>query len=96
MNECICSTCKNLKSVIDENENEDNGITETCEFGFPSEACITCEADHCELSCAHYEKEIESECVKTSKCSKCGIELNHISKDQENGEIFCLTCYLSK
>lgn len=96
MNECICSSCKNLKSIIDENENEINGITETCEFGFPSDECITCEVDQCELTCGHYEQEQAFDCVNTSKCSKCGVELNHISKDQEAGQVFCVTCYLNK
>ena len=95
MNDCICSSCKNLKSLIDENEN-DNGITETCEFGFPSEDCIRCEVDQCDLTCAHYEQEQEVDCVTTSKCSKCGMEIKHISKDQEVGEIYCVACYLSK
>lgn len=92
MSACICSSCKNLKSIMDEKE----GITESCEFGFPSENCTECEVDSCELTCDHYTAECEEEKFMMAKCSKCGEELKVTSNSQEDGVVYCLNCYLNK
>lgn len=92
MSTCICSSCKNLKSIIDEID----GITEACEFGFPSESCSDCEEDHCELTCDHYIEDCEEEQFSISKCSTCGKELKVASSNVEVGPVYCPTCYLNK
>ncbi|MEG0013439.1 MAG: hypothetical protein RR618_02610 [Cellulosilyticaceae bacterium] len=96
MSTCICSSCKNLKSIINEIDHDANGITEACEFGFPSESCLDCEEDHCELTCNHYIEDCEEEKFSISKCSKCGKELKVASSNVEVGSVYCPTCYLNK
>ena len=96
MSTCICSSCKNLKSIIDEIEYDENDITEVCEFGFPSERCLDCDDEHCELTCEHYIKDCEEGEFSISKCSKCGKELKVLSSNVEIGEIYCPICYLNK
>lgn len=93
MSECICSSCKNLKNIIDE-----NGISEEyeCEYGFPSEKCSDCEEDMCELTCDNYVSENEEEEFIISKCIKCGKELKLAAGNAEDGEVYCVTCYLNK
>lgn len=92
MSECICLSCKHLKTVLDEKE---DGLVETCEFGFPSEGCLDCELDSCDLVCAHFEAEAaEAEEVMTS-CVLCGKSLVLVKgMDTENN--YCLECYLNK
>jgi len=100
--ECICSSCANLKSIFDENGDEINGITEVCEFGFPSEECIECELDGCDLTCAHYEEEIESEEESAQEgeqvinCAGCGKALKSATKNNYDNVVYCVDCYLSK
>ncbi|WP_053984125.1 hypothetical protein [Niameybacter massiliensis] len=96
MGTCICSTCKNLKSIIDEIDDDNNDITEGCEFGFPSESCSECDEDHCELTCEHYIEDCEEEAFSISKCVKCGKELKVLASNAEAGEIYCPMCYLDK
>ena len=96
MSECICSSCKNLKSIIDENDIDKNGIVEECEYGFPSENCSDCEEDECELTCDNYMSYCEEEKTVISKCNKCGKELKLVSSNGEYGEVYCVTCYLNK
>jgi hypothetical protein len=98
MSECICSSCKNLKGIIDEKDIDKNGITEEyeCEYGSPSENCSDCEEDACELTCDHYMSECEEEEFIISKCVKCGKELKLVSGNKEEGEVYCVTCYLNK
>ncbi|MHC1750610.1 MAG: hypothetical protein AB9856_20255 [Cellulosilyticaceae bacterium] len=96
MSECICSSCKNLKSVMDEQDCDQNNITEVCEFGFPSEECSYCEADGCELTCDNYVEDCEEDNFIISKCSQCGKELKVASNNEEDGPVYCLDCYLSK
>lgn len=97
MSECICSSCKNLKSVIDENDIEGNRIEEMCEFGFPSEACAMCELDGCDLTCSHYVVD-EADPIKvvTKNCAICNTALEVVVGSAEEGDVYCVTCYLAK
>lgn len=94
--ECICSSCKNLKSLLDEND-VDSGIYETCEFGFVSDDCETCELDGCELTCAHYASDMEPSIDEgiLVKCVRCSKEIVLQAHDQVD-EVYCVSCYLSK
>jgi hypothetical protein len=96
MAECICSSCKNLKSIADENESKDNEIYETCEFGFPSEACEACLLDGCELTCDQYEKDTIEEVFVTKKCIACNTVLKYVASDSDTDKVYCVSCYLSK
>lgn len=96
MNGCVCGTCKNLKSIIDENEEVENSINEICEFGFPSEDCYTCELDGCELTCAHYENDVVVDAFIVTSCKKCGKEIKLMAKNKDDADQFCITCYLNK
>lgn len=93
MSTCICNTCKNLKSIIDEIDGD--GITESCEFGFPSESCSDCQETQCELSCEHYVEDCEEEGI-LCQCATCGKELKVVASSGETGEVYCPTCYLEK
>lgn len=96
MKSCICVGCKNLKSMVDEKSNDENEITEECEFGFPSEDCIDCEIEGCDLTCEHFESMEGEVLYKTSHCKKCGQELQFVSIDCKEDEVYCVACYLSK
>ncbi len=92
MRECICSSCKNLKGIIDE-----NGAIEEyeCEFGFPSDNCSDCEVEECELACTHYESdEDETESIIV-RCHLCGKELKQFDSDTNEGRIYCVDCFLN-
>ncbi|HEY9059888.1 MAG TPA: hypothetical protein VIO64_05190 [Pseudobacteroides sp.] len=92
MKQCICSSCINLKGII----NEDGAILEyECEFGYPSEDCLQCEAGECELSCSKYISDDEPEETIKIYCSKCNKELSQASKDSGEGQVFCVNCYLN-
>ena len=94
--ECICSSCKNLKSVLDEND-ELSGIYEVCEYGFVSEACESCELDGCELTCEHYMSE-DIDTPDTGivvKCTGCSKDIV-LQANNEVGEVYCVDCYLMK
>lgn len=97
MSECICSSCKNLKSIMDESTIDRNGMVEDyeCEYGVPSEKCWECEEDTCELTCDNYRSDCEEEAFTLSKCIKCGQELKIASGNNEDGEVYCVTCYLN-
>ncbi len=102
MSECICSSCKNLKSVISEsmiseNDTDKNGIAEeyVCEYGFPSEDCEVCEEDTCELTCDNFVSDVSEDSFVLSKCTKCGKELKLVPNNDEDGEVYCVTCYLN-
>ena len=95
MSSCICSTCKNLKSVADEEDIEGNGIIESCEFGFPSEDCETCELEGCELTCDHYVSDMGAEDFIMTTCAKCGVSLR-LMANRQDGEVYCIDCYLQK
>lgn len=96
MSKCICNTCKNLKSIIDETDSDKSDIIEECEFGFPSESCSECEEENCELSCEHYIEDCEEEALSISQCAACGKELKGIASNMETGEVYCPACYLEK
>lgn len=91
MSECICNGCKNLKSIIDE-----NGAAEQseCEFGFPSDICTDCEDTECELVCGHYICDDEPDKIRVLICKACGKELKQVCSSTEEGEVFCIDCYL--
>lgn len=107
MQECICTRCKNLKSVsfpavdLDSeeiSENLDSNPTEIlyeCEFGYPDEQCAECEVDECELTCDHFIPETTSTPVKIGHCASCGKELQLISND-DDGDVFCINCFLNR
>ncbi|MBE0450879.1 MAG: hypothetical protein IBX70_08535 [Clostridia bacterium] len=96
MTKCVCNSCKNLKSVVDESSMDVNVITEECVFGFPSEDCIVCELEGCELTCEHFQSMDDVAKYKTSRCITCGQELNFVSVDCEDDEVYCVACYLNK
>jgi hypothetical protein len=92
MKECICSGCINLKAII----NEDGTAMEyECEFGYPAEACLQCEVNGCDLTCSNYKSDDEPVEVNKIYCSKCNKELNQVSKDSGEGQVFCIECYLN-
>jgi len=92
MGECICNSCKNLKSLM----KDENGEAQfECEFGFPSEDCIYCETEDCDMTCEHYEKiDDEEEEQEIVHCSRCGKELIKVIREDEEGEIMCVDCFL--
>ena len=91
MNECICSSCRNLKGVAD-----DNGAIEEfeCIYGYPSEECDTCETGECESTCSHYLSDDEQLSQITVKCSVCGKELQQVCSNDEAGSVQCIDCFL--
>ena len=91
MRECICNSCKNLKNIFDE-----NGISDEyeCKFGFPSESCSICEQVDCELTCDNYISDEEEEKFVITKCKKCGKELRRACGNNEDGEVYCVDCFL--
>ena len=95
MNECICSQCKNLKSTIDETDENANSIVEVCEFDFPSADCLTCELDGCDLKCDHFERDEIEEKLLVVQCSICQKQLSVVSVDPDRA-VFCIECYLKK
>jgi len=96
MSECICSRCKNLKSIIDENDLDDPCINEVCEFGFPAEGCSECELDGCDLTCSHFvSDEIETEEMIVKHCVICHSELKVVAGNSD-ADVYCVSCYLNK
>lgn len=91
MSGCICSSCKNLKSIFD-----DEGAEVDCEcvYGYPSEGCADCEAGECELACVNYISDEEPETPVILKCSSCGRELVQVCGNSEEGRVQCVECYL--
>lgn len=92
MHECICSSCRNLKGIIGESGQVDDF---ECEYGFPSENCSECDGEGCEETCSHYVCDDVEDEMETVKCSRCGKELKQVSNGEE-GEVFCISCYLAK
>lgn len=87
---CICSNCRNLKSVLNEETGE---IEFECKYGFPSDECANCDRDDCEITCEHYEENDEEPVIVY--CSRCGRELKKVVRDDEEGEILCIDCFLN-
>lgn len=102
MRECICSQCKNLKSVsvqpdinADDNNSVSQEITYECEYGYPDEQCETCETDECELTCEHFiPEQVDADLVKR-QCASCGKELL-LHDDDNDGDVYCFDCYLKR
>ena len=91
MAECICSSCRNLKGIM----NEEGAVEEyDCEFGFPSDECFSCETGECGLACSHFLCDDGQEEPKVLKCKACGRELSQVCSDDGEGEVYCLDCYL--
>lgn len=93
MKECICSTCVHLHDVL--GENGPTGETE-CQYGFPGEACDTCESGECELECANWKDAEDTPTMVTVRCAACGKEMQADADDGEDGEVFCVQCYLAR
>ena len=93
MGECICNSCKNLKAVV-----SDEGLQGEyeCRFGFPSENCRSCNEEECQETCVHYEADDDEDLFVSVKCSSCGKEMTQSSDNAEEGQVFCIDCYLKK
>lgn len=91
--ECICNTCKNLKSVFSD---EGEPVESTCQFGFPSKSCEeNCLDKDCELTCRYFiSDDVEDEPTAVF-CSKCGKTLRQACNDNEAGNTYCVECFLS-
>lgn len=93
MGDCICSGCKNLKRVIDEDSEEE---VYKCEFGYPSDRCEECEEEECDITCSRYEEESDEEDFIVVSCKGCGKELKKAYQDADEGDVFCIDCYLKE
>lgn len=93
MSECICNTCKNLKGIV----NEEGNVEEYhCEFGFPSDSCADCQVEECDVQCDWYVCDDEQENVVVVKCQGCGKELKQVCSDTQEGDVYCLDCFMKK
>jgi hypothetical protein len=93
MKECICSTCVNLLEIV--NEQGPTGDFE-CEHGYPGEQCESCETQECDLECKFYKSEDEAETLVTVQCKICGKSMQGMAADGDDGDVFCIDCYLKK
>ncbi|MCX7710610.1 MAG: hypothetical protein N2484_12285 [Clostridia bacterium] len=93
MSECICSSCRNLKGVLNDQGAVENYV---CEFGFPSDTCEDCEENECDLTCSQYVCDEEEAAPVIVACSGCGKELKQVCGDGDEGEVYCFDCYLRK
>lgn len=93
MNECLCSSCRNLKSRINKDEGD---VIFECEYGYPDESCETCDKEQCRADCSHYMPDNEIDEVRIVKCIICGKELKKAYEDNEEGATYCFDCYLNK
>lgn len=91
MSECICSRCKNLKGILDDEGEQDRF---ECVHGFPSENCDECETGECELACSNYISDEEPDIPAILKCCTCGRELVQVCNNSEEGRVQCIECYL--
>ena len=93
MRECICSTCANLRDILG-----DEGPTgeSECVHGYPDVACETCETGECEWECIHYVDGDSEPGTVTVQCSLCGKDMLADATDEEDGQIFCVDCYLKR
>jgi len=91
MGECICSSCVNLKSVID----DDGEMGEyQCAYGFPSDNCEDCDELRCDAECVHYECDEQNDLPETVSCKGCGKKLEKVFNEDTEGDIFCVECYM--
>lgn len=90
MRECICSSCRNLKGVVDENGAID--VFE-CVYGYPSDECNTCETGECELVCSNYINDEEQDKLVVVQCETCGKELHKMCGNDEEGRVQCIDCF---
>jgi len=95
MKECICSTCGNLKTYVDEDALEGDGLYESCEFGYPEATCEDCIVDGCDLTCSNYVAELQTDGVNLVPCIICGNQVE-TSSQNDAAEVFCVSCYLTK
>jgi hypothetical protein len=93
MSDCICSSCKNLKSIIDENKNGEVKDYE-CQYGFPSPKCEECAEDACSETCGNYVSD-EEDNIRLLKCNKCGKELKASFDEGDDGDVYCIDCFLT-
>ena len=93
MRECICSSCRNLKGIIDENGAVD--VFE-CVYGYPSESCDTCETGECEAACSNFIDDDEQAEMVAVQCATCGKELHQVCSNDEAGNVQCIDCYLKE
>ncbi|MCX8132066.1 MAG: hypothetical protein N3I35_18455 [Clostridia bacterium] len=92
MKECVCNSCKNLKSIITEESGEERY---ECIHGYPSEKCEECMGEGCEETCGNYLFDDGEDVFAIVKCAKCGKELKKAYKDEPEGDVLCVDCYLN-
>lgn len=95
MRECVCGACAHLRDII--GENGPTGDTE-CIYGYPGTGCETCESDQCayDYDCPHWMDADTEPNLVTVRCALCGKELSAQAEDREDGEVYCVTCYLKR
>lgn len=93
MKECICSSCGHLHDIL--GDNGPTGETE-CRYGYPGEACESCELGECDLSCPHWLDAELGPGVTVVRCADCGKEIEADVDDGEDGSVYCVTCYLKR
>jgi hypothetical protein len=98
MNPCICQQCKNLRITEVEAEiNETNEVEiQECDYDFPSEACVTCEDLECDLTCEHFESMSHQDEFIIAYCATCNKELKLATQNDEEGDVYCVSCYLKQ
>ena len=90
--ECICNSCKKLKSVISEDGNTEEY---ECEFGYPSIECENCLAGECDITCEHYVEDKEEFVAVEKSCKVCGKTLIQSTTDEVDDDVYCIDCYLN-
>ena len=93
MGECVCNSCKNLKRILDEDKEE---AQYKCDFGFPSDECEDCIEEECSLTCVNYQEDGDDDTFIVTNCKGCGREIKQVYKDNFEGDVFCVDCYLKK
>ncbi len=97
MIKCVCHDCMHLKSVVCETDLPQESIEETCDFGFPSEDCITCELEGCTLTCDHYEEHQQAPVhMLERRCALCQAPVQVMEGTLGVDVVYCVTCYLTK
>lgn len=91
MAECICSSCKNLKGIVDDNGEVNNY---ECQYGYPSESCGDCDTAECDITCENYISDEQEDTAAVIRCEGCGRELTQVCGDNGEGSVYCMDCYL--